>query len=257
MSKNALLKILSIIAFLASLLVVFMLFAKVRNISVSYNLGSEQNGLYVLLTFSLLLSLALLIITLMLSTKQNSDEKYSQQNAFDLEGEKKEKKLDEDYSEEEKLDADYYISKIIPKHNAKIDITKYTEKILSNIAKEFDIVQGLFFVKAKDSDEFNITGKYAYFGEEEPKSFTLGETLSGQVAKNQKVLNLKEIPENYITILSGLGSSSPNHLIIIPVVIENTTVAIIELASFKEFKGNFKELFQTISEKIGNELLKY
>lgn len=257
MSKNALLKILSIIAFLASLLVVFMLFAKVRNISVSYNLGSEQNGLYVLLTFSLVLSLALLIIALIHSTQQSSNEKYAQQNTFDWEKEKKEKDQGEDYNEEEKLDTNYFISKIIPKHNAKIDITKYTEKILSNIAKEFDIVQGLFFVKAKDSDEFNITGKYAYFGEEEPKSFKLGETLSGQVAKNQKVLNLKEIPENYITILSGLGSSSPNHLIIIPVVVEKNTVAIIELASFKEFKGNFKELFQTISEKIGNELLKY
>lgn len=257
MSKNALLKILSIIAFLASLLVVFMLFAKVRNISLSYNLSSEQNGLYVLLTCSLLLSLTLLIISLTHSKQQNSDEKYSQKNAYDLDVEQKSKNLVDDGSEEEKLDTDYFTNKIIPKHNAKIDITKYTEKILSNIAKEFDIVQGLFFVRAKDTDEFNITGKYAYFGEEEPKSFKIGETLSGQVAKNQKVLNLKEIPENYITILSGLGSSSPNHLIIIPVIVENNTVAIIELASFKEFKSTFKELFQTMSEKIGNELLKY
>lgn len=257
MSKNVLFKIISIIAFLASLIIVFMLFAKVRNIAVSYNLSSEQNGLYILLSFNVLLSLALLIVTLVLSTKQNSDEKYSQQNTFDLDDEYKEEKPDDDRSEEEKLDATYYTSKIIPKHNAKIDIVKYTEKILSNIAREFDIVQGLFFVKAKDSDEFNITGKYAYFGDEEPKSFRLGETLSGQVAKNQKLLNLKEIPENYITILSGLGSSSPNHLIIIPIVVENNTIAIIELASFKEFKGNFKELFQALSEKMGNELLKY
>ena len=54
------------------------------------------------------------------------------------------------------------------------------------------------FVKEKESDIFNVAGKYAYFGEEQPKSFKYGETLSGQVAKNKTALNLKEIPENRV-----------------------------------------------------------
>ena len=118
-------------------------------------------------------------------------------------------------------------------------------------------MQGLFFVREKDSDNFKITGKYAYFGESEPKDFKLGEGLSGQTAKNQIALNLKDIPENYVTILSGLGSSSPNHLIIIPIIFNNETIGIIELASFKEFKKNFNELFEGMSEQIGKVLGKY
>ncbi|MFC2152410.1 GAF domain-containing protein, partial [Bacteroidota bacterium] len=138
-----------------------------------------------------------------------------------------------------------------------LDLTKFSEKLLSNIAKEFDIVQGLLFLKDKKSNTYNITGKYAYFGDEEPESFKLGETLSGQVAKNKQTLILKEIPENYVTILSGLGSSSPNHVIIIPIVVEDKTTAIIELASFKEFKQNFNNLFDGMSEQIGKALLKH
>lgn len=257
MNKNALLRIVSIIVFLANLVVVFLLFAKIRNITLTNTIHIEQNGLYVLLALVLICSMILLVLSLTHSKTQSSEEKYKRQTVFDMDNEKTGENRNTDQTHFEKLDVDYFTNKIIPKQTTKLDLTKYTEKILSNIAKEFDIVQGLFFVKAKDSDTFSIAGKYAYFGDEEPKSFNLGETLSGQVAKNKKVLNLKEIPENYITILSGLGSSSPNHLIIIPIVVQDQTIAIIELASFKEFKRNFKELFEAISEKMGDELVKY
>ena len=156
----------------------------------------------------------------------------------------------------ERIDIEGYTKKILPKENSKLDRKKYTEKILSNIAKEFDIVQGLFYVKESETDIFSISGKYAYFGEEEPSSFKLGESLSGQVAKNKKPLNLVDIPENYITILSGLGSSSPNYLLIIPIILNNETVGVIELASFKKFKSNFSDFFEKVSEQIGKVIVK-
>jgi len=257
MNKNTVLKILSVSVLLASFIVFFSLFAKIRNLVLVHNIDNSQVTLYVLISLSLLLTVALFILSLLNLNTQTSEEKYGKKATYEFDTGKKENKKDRDQSTEENLDVEYFSNKIIPKENTKLDLTKYTEKILSNIAKEFDIVQGLFFVREKDSDIFSIAGKYAYFGDEEPKSFNLGETLSGQVAKNQAVLNLKEIPENYITILSGLGSSSPNHLIIIPVITNGKTIAIIELASFKEFKGNFKELFQAMSERIGSALLKY
>ena len=81
--------------------------------------------------------------------------------------------------------------------------------------------------------------------------------MSGQVAKNKKILVLEEIPENYVTILSGLGSSSPDHVIIIPIIWEDKTHAIIELASFKQFKSNFIDLFEGMAEQIAQAVLKY
>jgi len=69
-------------------------------------------------------------------------------------------------------------------------------------------------------------------------------------------LNLKEIPEDYVTILSGLGSSSPNNLLLIPIILEDETVGVIELASFKKFGKVIIELFESISDKMGKKIIK-
>ena len=144
--------------------------------------------------------------------------------------------------------------KILRKTEKITPLSKYCEHILSNIAKEYDIVQGLFYYRKKDSDLFTIASKYAYFGEEEPQDFELGKTLSGQTAKNQKVLNLTQIPENYITILSGLGSSSPDCLLFVPIIHEEKTVGIMELASFKTFSKETEQIFTQLSERIGKKI---
>ena len=129
----------------------------------------------------------------------------------------------------------------------------YTEKILQNIAKELNIVQGLVFALNDDDQLFHVTGEYAYFSEEQPRSFQLGETLSGQVAKNRKFLNLKELPEGYITVLSGLGKSAPRQLLIVPVLLDDVSIGIMELASFKSFGENEESLVKEICASMAHQ----
>ena len=246
-------KIFAFIALAIELAILFVLFGKIRNLELSNLVTDNYNTIYVLVLAAAVF--ALIIFIILISNKVNTEDTYSQKLTQIKEDKSKDKSFEYE-SEEETSNMEYYLNKILPKENAKLDSTKYTEKILSNIAKEFDIVQGLFFVKEKKTDMFNIAGKYAYFGEEQPKSFKSGETLSGQVAKNKTTLNLKEIPEDYVTILSGLGSSSPNNLLIIPIILKDETVGVIELASFKKFGKVIIELFESISDKIGNELIK-
>lgn len=257
MNTNRLYKILAFSALIAEFIIFFMLFGKIRNLILEFNPASNQKTIYVFLVLAVIISVFLFILSILVTNKSVSNEKYANKRITYNEDYSTQNKHQDVQTNEELLDVEYYIKKIIPKEDTNLTIVKYTEKLLSNLAKEFDIVQGLFFIKEKETDTFNIVGKYAYFGDEEPKSFVLGETLSGQVAKNKTTLNLNEIPDNYVTILSGLGSSSPNQLIIIPIVIEEKTVAIIELASFKKFKQNFSDLFEGMSEQIGKALLKY
>ena len=257
MNTNRIYKILAFLAIIAELIIFFVLFGKIQNLILDFNISENQQPIYILLILAVIIVVFLFILSILASYEKYSEEEYTKKEINLLEENPKQKVVDEKQTDEELLDIENYIKKILPKDDSKLDLVKYTEKILSNIAKEFDVVQGLFFVKEKESDIFNVAGKYAYFGDEEPKSFSLGETLSGQVAKNKTALNLKEIPENYVTILSGLGSSSPNHLIIIPIVLEDKTIAILELASFKEFKRNFIDLFEGMSDQIGKTLMKY
>ena len=257
MKTSRIYKTLAFLAIIAELIIFFVLFGKIRNLLLDYDVSGNQLPIYVLLILAVIIVVFLFILSILTSHEKISEEKYIKKESNLLDENSKQKEVSEIQDDEELIDIENYINKILPKDNSKLDLEKYTEKLLSNIAKEFDVVQGLFFVKEKKSDIFNIAGKYAYFGDEEPKSFSLSETLSGQVAKNKTALNLKEIPENYVTILSGLGSSSPNHLIIIPIILEDKTIAIIELASFKEFKRNFSDLLERMSDQIGKTLIKY
>jgi len=145
------------------------------------------------------------------------------------------------------------LARIMPAAGTDFDtVAAYTENLLQNIAKELQIVTGLVFVLNDDDQMFHISGQYAYFSEERPRSFPLDETLSGQVAKNRKLLNLKDLPEGYITVLSGLGKSTPRHLIIAPIVFNYKSIGIIELASFKPFSENEESLIQNVCESMAH-----
>lgn len=155
----------------------------------------------------------------------------------------------------ERLSATAFAQKIFPSQKQQIEsLEKLTEHILTGIAKEFNIVQGLFFVKNSKDEVFELQGRYAYFSEENPHDFREGEGLSGQVAKSQTVLNVSEIPEGYITILSGLGKGYPKHLIIIPTVWDNQCNGVLELASFEEFSEDAVKLFTEMSTVFGESL---
>ncbi len=129
----------------------------------------------------------------------------------------------------------------------------FLERLLSNIANKHGIVQAVAFLKT--SNAFEMVASYAYFSESEPPSFIEGETLPGQVAKNKAILNLSEVPEDYITVLSGLGKGTPSHLLIVPVGnMEGESVAIIELASFSAFSEEKVKIFECLAKSLSEHI---
>jgi len=131
------------------------------------------------------------------------------------------------------------------------NIEKLSEKLLQNFAEKFSIVQGVMFVKNNDDQMFHPISTYAYYSNEKIRPFRVGEGISGQVAKNKNMLSITNIPENYITILSGLGSSSPSKLLIIPFIANDNTIAVIELASFSDFPDEIQEITEEVSLPVG------
>lgn len=249
-------KILSSIFFFLLLFLLVVIFAKIRNISLEHN--SPATLIYFLIGVVTLFGLGLYIQIITLTKEKVSKDEYIKKTYLADFGEEKDINKEEKEEEEEEIDQkdiDALQKKILPKGSkGKTSLKKYTEKVLSNFASEFDIVQGLYYIRKEDTDNFTVAGKFAYFGEEEPKDFQLGTTLSGQTAKNQRVLNLTKIPENYITILSGLGSSSPKSILYVPVIHQENTIGLIELASFKIYGKKTEKLLSALKEKLGEQL---
>ncbi len=134
----------------------------------------------------------------------------------------------------------------------KENLTVFSESLLALLAKEFEVVQALYFSLDKKSGNFTKIADYAYYSDVPPREFMTGETISGQVAKNRQVMKIADIPESYITVLSGLGSSSPSNLVIVPVVIENESVGVIELAFFTEPGEKEILFFEELVKKAGS-----
>lgn len=153
---------------------------------------------------------------------------------------------------------DEYISRIFSFNEIQVSSAEaYVEKVLQNIVKELEIAQALVFILNESDQLFHVSAQYAYFSEEQPRKFQIGEGLSGQVAKNRQMLNLKELPEGYVSVVvSGLGKSAPRSLIIAPIVHDDNCIGIIELASFKTFGENEETLVYKVCESMGNRLNK-
>ncbi len=130
------------------------------------------------------------------------------------------------------------------------DPTEIAQSFLSRMAKEFEIVQGLFYQFDPNADEFVPIAEYAYYSNEKPAPFKIAEGLNGQAARDKKMLYISELPEDYRKIVSGLGNREPNFLLIIPIVHQEKVVALTELALFK----NLTSEQILILEKILNQL---
>jgi signal transduction protein with GAF and PtsI domain len=140
------------------------------------------------------------------------------------------------------------MDKIIAKVKDATSLKDFAKDLLWSIAKELDASQGAFFTTSINKDGIHVIqflAGYAYhLPESETIEFEFGEGLSGQVAKEGKLINIQTVPDGYIQILSGLGQSSPNSIIIFPIIKENKVVAVVELASFKLFSKE-EEAFLT------------
>lgn len=130
----------------------------------------------------------------------------------------------------------------------KDDKTRY-EKLLSNLCMKMEASQGIYYTVKKDKQRRYIEMLSA-FAFSIPESSTLtyefGEGLAGQAAREGKKLNISNVPQGYIKILSGLGSSSPNHLAIIPVKDGDQVVAVAEIASFREISEEDEKLIAEV-----------
>jgi len=146
------------------------------------------------------------------------------------------------------------INQILSVSSKQID--GYTDEILQNMAESFNFVQALFYVKQTENENFNCIATYAYFADSKPEQFKSGETLPGQAVKNKTVVILNNIPDNYMTIVSGLGKSLPKQLVFVPVKHEDEVVGIIEYATFEAITDKQQKALDAISKKIADAIVK-
>ena len=136
------------------------------------------------------------------------------------------------------------------------DLNTVTKRILSELAEVVTAHYGAFYILKQDDETQNTKLKlfaaYAYKEEKNiPKEFEIGEGLVGQCAFEKERILLKNVPQGYVKINSGLGKAKPANLIILPVLFESDVKAVIELASLDTFSETHLDFLSQLTESIG------
>ena len=168
--------------------------------------------------------------------------------------EKEEKELKKKRAEEIKMHITDKIEEIIEGLNEENNPEKYFDNLLINLSKAIMIVQGVAYVLNKETNKYSIISTYAYYTTDTSRTFELGEGIPGQVAKDQKLLFIDGVPEGYIKIVSGLGSSSPKYMGVIPFIHDGVTLAILEIATFEKPQIDFDEFHKQFNAKVSDKI---
>jgi len=148
------------------------------------------------------------------------------------------------------------ISGILRMHN-KIDELAYD--VLVNLINYLQVVQGAFYLYQEKSKTLVNISTYAFNRRKYVnQEFKLGEGLIGQCAFEMEFIYRTEIPDDYITITSGiLGDRKPSSILIVPLITEEKLQGIIEFATLdpeiSELKQKYLiELGEIIARTIFN-----
>ncbi|NMB71842.1 MAG: GAF domain-containing protein [Bacteroidales bacterium] len=131
----------------------------------------------------------------------------------------------------------------------------FAEGVLSHLAQKFEIVTGLFYSSVPDSDVFRPVARYALYSPDPPPEIRLGESLPGQAVKDRRILYVTHVPKNYLTVISGLGSSDPGFLLILPITEEDKKLGFIEIATFKPFSENDFQVLTQLGKLVAKILI--
>ncbi|MDP2975986.1 MAG: GAF domain-containing protein, partial [Anaerolineales bacterium] len=126
--------------------------------------------------------------------------------------------------------------------------------ILSELAPLVKAQHGVFYGMEgeKDDARLGLQASYAYKERKNlPKQFRLGEGLVGECALQKQRILLTNVPSDYVQISSGLGEATPMSVVVLPVMFEGVTKAVIELASFERFSPIHLAFMEQLTESIG------
>ncbi|MGK5090633.1 response regulator [Deltaproteobacteria bacterium TL4] len=110
-----------------------------------------------------------------------------------------------------------------------------TQNIINFLCRYVGAEIGVLYL-VENASHLKMYGKYGYTPMKGlPSEFKLGESLVGQVAQEKKSMMLSAIPENLMLITSGIQSSIPKNLFIVPILLEETLKGVMELGSLHGF----------------------
>ncbi|GFP74178.1 response regulator [Clostridium fungisolvens] len=132
----------------------------------------------------------------------------------------------------------------------KQDIEELSRDIIKHISKYTEAQIGALYIRNED-EVFKRIGSYCYRENEKTISeFKSGEGIVGQVALEKQPIIIRDVPEDYMKIVSGLGEVSPNNILVVPCMYEGNVEAIIEIGVLGKLSDLKLQFVNQISSNV-------
>jgi methyl-accepting chemotaxis protein len=128
--------------------------------------------------------------------------------------------------------------------------------MISEMVRYIDASAGGIFI-ADDRDPQHIVlraaGEFCMSSDQKKNlNFEAGEGNIGTCFLEKQTLRVNNLPEGYIVLRSGLGSTSLHHALYVPVIQDNSCVGVIEIASVNILPDNKVSFIEKIAESLAS-----
>ncbi|HVF78917.1 MAG TPA: HAMP domain-containing protein [Solirubrobacteraceae bacterium] len=135
------------------------------------------------------------------------------------------------------------------------DLAEVSRMIMSEISPLVTAQHGAFFLSESENGgapELRLIASYGYKQRKSVSNrFKVGEALVGQAALEGKSILITNAPADYVKVTSGLGEAQPKNIIVMPILFEEQVMAVIELASLREFSDVNQAFLEQLAETLG------
>ncbi|MBQ0755387.1 MAG: response regulator [Gammaproteobacteria bacterium] len=143
---------------------------------------------------------------------------------------------DEDQREERKKSR---IAELNDRMRGDMSLQQLGNNMLTHLVPALDAQVGAFYVYNSETQKLVLNSSYAMQRRRNiANEFSLGESLVGQCAMEQKQILLERVPEDYVVISSATGSAVPRNIVVTPIVHEDELKGVLEIGAFRDFESD-------------------
>ncbi|MFE9423693.1 HAMP domain-containing protein [Kitasatospora sp. NPDC006697] len=137
------------------------------------------------------------------------------------------------------------------------DLAAVAESIMDELTPLVGSQCGAFYLTEEDGEAkavLRLVASFAFPDGDRPTRFGLGESFVGQAARSRRTIAVEGLPAGYLAASSGLGRTEELFLVVLPIVVEDTVLGVIELASVRPFTAVHRDFLDQLMETIGVNL---
>jgi CheY-like chemotaxis protein len=127
-----------------------------------------------------------------------------------------------------------HVTQIASELQAVSDPREFAHRLTGALVPLLQCGVGVFYMYDENDRSLLLEGSYGYQHRRHLSThYALGEGLVGQSAMERKPITLNNVPEDYLHIHSGTGDAAPRSVTVVPLLLRDKLLGVLELASFQ------------------------